>query len=305
MIKSTITNRQPKGIIHMGLIVAGILVLGLVAIVSSGKLKTTTTTPEKSSAAGPICETSFVVRARTTNTPTPTPFICRRTVDITLALDRSSSMNTVYNGKTKLQWEKEAALAFVEASRASMAQGKVRIGLNSYGAQGNTGTRVLPTGYPTPGYDSSKDQGLTADAGLLTQKINAIKVLGDGSCIECGMRLLRTQVYDFNRTNTSKALILISDGLGNRIWNGTPYLEPTYLDEDPSNPANVAAVNEAKTGKDLGIEYFVLGYGSGNSINPTTLKDIANDPDADHYSQNNDPTKWAQELAKMFGQICD
>lgn len=291
--------------------VVGVMSLGVLAVGSAVLLsRTSSLNPVSTDAALNTCEANYVI-ARPSITP------CLGSIDVNLILDRSSSMNTLYNGETKLKWEKKAMLAFLKSARERASTNKnlsVWVGVTSYGAQGNIAdgeTLKLGNAYRsnlhTPrlldiasatGYDS------------LVGAVNSVSynASGNGTCTECGLRIGRKQLFSgFTRQSLVKANVLVADGLSNRVWDGTGYLEngnPPYLDESPSNPANLKAVAESKLGKNVGIDQYVVGYGTGTNINRVTLKNISNTGSTPYYFENPDPAVWTASMIKVLDNLC-
>lgn len=291
--------------------VLGVMALGVLAVGSAVLLsRSANITPSDASAAVPPvygCSAAY-------NVVVPTGQPCIGSIDVNLILDRSSSMNVSFNGKSKLRWEKEAMLAFVDEARARVLKDpnlSVRVGVTSYGAQGNIPDgEVLKLGNA---FKSSlhtsvfKDLRLDKDYQAAVSSINSVQYNpnGNGTCTECGLRIGRKQLFSsFARNALVKADVLMADGLSNRVWNGTGYLEPTYLDEDPNNPANLKAVAESKLGRALNIDHYVVGYGDRSNINPVTLKAISNTGSAPYYFENPRADQWTASMIKVLDNLC-
>ncbi len=299
--------------------VLGVMGLGVLAVTSAVFLsRSTSTVPTGTRASEASCNISYVV-AGVSIAPTPEP--CIGSIDVNLVMDRSSSMNVNYTDpatgvtKKRLEWEKDAMLAFLQAAR-DLAQSEdnltIKATVTSYGAQGN-----IPDG-ETLKLGSAYRSTLHTPALLDLRNINSYNSLvsavtgvaynpsGDGTCTECGLRIGRKQVFA-TRASTAlvKANVLIADGLSNRVWDGTGYLEPTWKDEDPANPANQKAVSEAALGKGERIEHYVVGYGSGVNFNGRTLQSISNTGQSPYYTANPIPTDWASTMSKVLANLCE
>ena len=120
--------------------------------------------------------------------------------------------------------------------------------------------------------------------------ISAIAVGQGGSCIECGLRIGTEQVKD---ATGLKGVILLSDGQANKIWNGG------------SLNAKQASITQSVSGRALGIEYYVLGFGAQgtNQIDEATLKSIAGP--ASNYSYQPDSTLWTSTFLSFIPKICN
>ncbi len=169
----------------------------------------------------------------------PVP-VCSLKTDIMLVIDRSSTMTETDYGKIKMEWAKEAATAFVSAIEAMQNIDSLRIGVDSFGAQGNDGTGTRPADR-----NSTLDSPLTSDFTALKTAISQVHYIQSGTCIECGLRIANDQFI--TSTADKKVIILISDGMANTVWNGT------------NNGALQAAIDAANSGRTTyGIRISVL-----------------------------------------------
>jgi len=217
-------------------------------------------------------------------TPTAPDVSCERRANIAIVIDRSQSMEQKEaNGKTKLELAREAAIAFVTAIKES---GSRDVGLTvvSFGAQGNDGSGFLPTEN-----NSKLHAGLTHDYDVV---INAVKDITStshmGSCLECGLRIASGQ---FQNGPGTKAIIVISDGQANRVWNGT------------GNNAKESAIAEANVGKNRNISYLVIGFGdqSRGQVDEKTLTSIAT---SGNYTYKPYAAAWTQGFFDFLPKFC-
>ena len=263
-------------------VLAGLtFVIGGISIWSSKYLVRKPIVPATPSAASASCTTEFSIAK-------PTPIICNNEIDILgITIDRSSSMTALEtDGRQKLAWAKEAAIGFVKTLQASQTS-SVRLGVASFGAQGNDGNGTLSSAY-----NSTLNSVLTSDfSNLINNVLPKVAYVQSGTCIECGLRIARSQLQQNTR---KKVVILFSDGKANRIWNGSA---------PGGTTSRQTAINEANKGRTQGIEYYVLGYGTGTNIDETTLKAIAG-PSA-NYQYKPDVTTWSQAMLNVLTRICN
>src|SRR5687768_4457295 len=138
---------------------------------------------------------------------------CNNLDIVGVSIDRSGSMTgRESDGRQKIVWAKEAAVKLVEAVQAKNTT-SIRLGVNSFGAQGNDGTGVLGSSF-----SSTLNSPLTNNYSSVINAINNIRHIESGTCVECGLRLSNQQVAN---TSTRKIAILLSDGKANHKWDGT------------------------------------------------------------------------------------
>lgn len=217
-----------------------------------------------------------------TSTPIPTtpPPICLDNADIALVLDRSSTMtDNEADGRQKLAWAKDAAKAFVQTIQAS-GRTNVRISVTSFGAQGNDNTGTL-----AKEYNSTLHSELSSKYEEVIKAIDGIKYVRSGTCIQCGIRIGNSSLAS---SPNAKYMILLSDGMANKIWNGS------------SSNAKPAAIAEAKAPS---VTYFAIGYGKSGAIDETTLKSIAGN--SSNYIYKPNASDWAQGFIEILSKICD
>lgn len=247
---------------------------------------------------------------RPVNTPTPTPPKCVANADIAVVIDRSSTMYTEdFTSPTtgithkKLQWATDATLTLVSGlydySKANPSY-TIKMGLVTFGARGDS---TAPTYNGQPPYNNSTiNLALTNTlnkAGLSPVVANIWYPppqpnLKPGTCIECGIKLGDSVLS--KGTATRKAVILLSDGRANKVWNSDGHTNP------PNSNPNAAAIAAATAAKNKGMKFFVLGYNdNAGRINETTLKAIAS---GGTYIKNPDPSTWAKSFYAFLNQIC-
>lgn len=265
----------------------------LIAVIMTGsvfyigyKTYSSRTSPTNTGAANPSCYIELALATPTATivpTPTPTPIACTAKLDIMLVIDRSSTMTDVESdGRIKLEWAKDAARDLVNAVINSGSK-TVRVGVTTFGAQGNDGTGTLDASYNT-----TLDVPLTMDLNSVISAINNISYKKNGTCIECGLRIGNSQLA----SSTNKRVeILLSDGIANHTWNGVR-----------TTAATAAAINAANAGRSAGIDYRVLGYGQGTNINETTLVAIAGSTANYKYKPN--ASDWSAAFLEILNDIC-
>ncbi len=208
------------------------------------------------------------------------------------------------NGRIKLDWAKDAAIAFVNVlkNQPPATQQNMRVGIVSW-AGNNYRVGTLN---PTNNWDS------------VISYINSITYQGNTdnyTCMECGLvkagALLSTPA-------DQKVIIFMSDGIGNRIvtsctstnsssctlaepcTNNTPLLTHCPL-------ADQAAINAASALKADGVDIYTVGYGS--RVEPITilennLQAIASDPDSNYYLYGGNENNWANVFTQIAPRIC-
>lgn len=259
-----------------------ILVMAGFAVYFAYSYKNRSLNAKKAGAANPAC---YLELQLAPPTPSATPIACNKMLDIVLVMDRSSSMNSVESdGRTKLQWAKEAAASFVQALINSGTT-SVRVGVSSFGAQGNDGTGTLASRF-----NSTLEIPLTNNLQNVLTSINNIKYIDKGTCIQCGIRIGNTQLTS---ANNKKVEIVLSDGKANRSWIGTS-----------SQNNKTLAINEAKMGRSKGIEYRTLGYGlkASGTIDEPTLIAIAGSVANYQYKPN--VADWSAAFLTILRDIC-
>ncbi|CAN5154676.1 hypothetical protein BH09PAT2_BH09PAT2_04020 [soil metagenome] len=234
-----------------------------------------------------VCATATTTKSPTpgmSRTPSPSGQICKLdTTDIILVLDRSGSMSNFKDseGFTKLDRAKQGALNLLDKLTAT-SNVATRIGLVSFGSQGNDGT-----GRQSSAYNSTLDIAPTTNFTSVKTAINNLKYIQDGTCIECGIRIANGQLTS---TSRNRVVILLSDGGANHIWDGTN----TSTDSKPR------AIAEANKGRATGIKYYVLGYGS----NPDTSTLVAIAGNTINYKYQPDAKQWPTTFIQILDQVC-
>lgn len=262
------------------------IIPGLNTCSKSFIIKLATMTPASTSFPTPVGTSLSTPRTTPVAvTPTATPIIisCDKNLDISLVLDRSASMNDIVDGKAKLEWAKDAAKGLVNAL-INVNATKVKVGVVSFGSQGNDGTGSL-----TPDFNSSIDSPLSNSFLSANTAIGNIINKKWGTCIECGLKLANSQLTS---PINKKVAVLISDGMANHNWNGS------------TTNAIGNAISMANTGKASGIEYRTIGYGlkETGQIDESTLINVASNPMYYQYRPN--VTDWASSFIGILKDLC-
>jgi hypothetical protein len=212
------------------------------------------------------------------------PNLCGN-LDVMLVIDRSSTMNTAESdGRKKLEWAKDAAGAFVKTIADTPKNGSVRIGVSSFGAQGNDGTGIL-----SADRSSTLHSPLTSDYAALQQAISGVNYIHSGTCIECGLRIANTELAA-KKLSSPQVVILLSDGMSNHTWNGG------------TTNAQQAAIDAANAGRSQGVTYYSIGYGKPGDINEGELKSIAGSDSRYQYKPNVD--QWTNTFVNLANLLC-
>ena len=289
----------------IGVVITAVIAVSAVAISlfqqwKSGPLAPTApgSEPSASTFVSETCTLTFsVVEPTSTPTqPSPTPAdLCLPEADIVLVLDRSGSMNELEaDGRTKLEWEKESAIAFVQTVAATQNT-NISISVVSFGAQGNDGTGILDHAFDTTlnsPLSQNYDQIISDISQIVYIPFSAPDSIAE-TCISCGLGIGTKELID-NATTSSRAVVLLSDGKANRTWTGTA----------GNAAANAEAIQAANYGRSNGISYHVLGYGlvSENQIDEGILKKIAGVPEYYQYKPN--VSDWSEAFLAVFDQLC-
>jgi hypothetical protein len=270
-------------------------------------------------AVSPSCQLSFDVIIDTptltpipTQTPTQTitltptpPLVCvDKPTDIVLALDRSGSMGTNgVNGRLKLEWEKDAAILLIQAfqNQTPALQQVVRVGVVSWAGNNNLVSTMALT--------NNWNNLITYIQGITYQTNDQY------TCLECGITDAGSLLTDPSR---QRAIIFLSDGIGNRIissctntnQNSCTNPTPPTCDNNAAYGlhcplADTAGINAAASQKSLGVQMFVVGYGS--RINPISimennLNDISSG--AGYYQYGGDESSWGQLFLNIADALC-
>lgn len=259
----------------------------------------------------PSCDVRFTIRQITptlTSTPTPTitptPTLNCKNLDISIVVDRSGTMDMPEDGisghKKKLEYAKEAMSAFVNTVISSNTT-SARINVNSFGRQGNMNDPVLGNLTLGPTYNSTIDAPLTNQLStIVLPAITNMVHIEDGTCIQCGLNLGYKQLT--NSVNSSrKVMILLSDGMANKIWTGV---------NPGSTVSKQSAVDQANNGRSANIEYRVIGYGMDEEIDEATLKRIAcANPDDltcvnNNYTYKPNAVDWSNAFLTILNELC-
>lgn len=284
----------------VSLVLGGVVLLTVVRVGRETPVAPTAPQSRPQAVAGspvPNCAVEFLISLPSptptplaTSSPRPSPSICPEFLDVMLVVDRSGTMNAQeFDGRKKLEWAKEAAQAFVDTMRAAAQPGQVRIGVASFGAQGNDGTGQLRVEY-----DSTLDHPLSADLNSVYTAVGAINYIRSGTCIECGLRIANNELLG-NTRNARQIVILLSDGKANHLWDGST----------PGPAASKqAAIDTANAGRGSGLIYYVVGYGQRElgQIDEATLIAIAGSES--RYFYRPDVQEWASTFLELTNAIC-
>lgn len=256
---------------------------------------------------------------------TPTPTLTCNNLDIAIVTDRSDTMTYPADGipghTTKLEYAKAAMTTLVNAVIGSSTT-NVKIAVADFGRQGDVNDPVLGnlTQFPIVNYVSILETPLSNQfATAVLPAISAIHHNQSGTCIQCGLYIANrelTGTLSVNRrmartiagTSNKKVVILLSDGMANRIWTG---VKPGDPDQRISKDAAIA---QATQGRANGVEYKVIGYGEGTGaltgISEDTLKRIAcADPNdavcvANNYAHRPNALDWSNAFLAILSQLC-
>ena len=216
---------------------------------------------------------------------------CNKNISIALTIDRSNTMtDKEADGRIKLEWAKDAAKALVQAIK-NTGTSTVKVSVDSFGAQGNDGTGILPIDF-----SSTLNIALTNNYDNVISAISSIRYIQYGTCIQCGLRIGNGQLGvggangKLFAADERKVQILLSDGMANHNWLGQ------------TQNTIAAAINEANYGRQNGIEYRSIGYGVAPEIDEATLISIAGSQAYYQYKPN--PQDWAQAFLGILGDLC-
>ncbi|MFA6016478.1 MAG: vWA domain-containing protein [Patescibacteria group bacterium] len=242
---------------------------------------------------------------------TPTPTLTCNNLDIAIVTDRSDTMTYPADGipghTTKLEYAKAAMTTLVNTVIGSSTT-NVKIAVADFGRQGDVNDPVLGnlTQFPIVNYVSILETPLSNQfASIVLPAISAIHHNQSGTCIQCGLHIANRELTS---TTNRKVVILLSDGMANRIWTG---VKPGDPDQRISKDAAIA---QATQGRANGIEYKVIGYGEGTGaltgISEDTLKRIAcADPNdaacvANNYAHRPNALDWSNAFLAILRQLC-
>ncbi len=277
-MKSILSNKK-KTIVTVSSFLVAVIMTGSVFYIAY-KTYNERNVATDTGAANPSC---YIELSLNSPTPSPTPIACTGKLDIMLVIDRSSTMtDTEADGRQKLAWAKDAAKGFVQALINSGTT-SVRVGVSSFGSQGNDGT-----GAQDSTYNSTLNIALSSNFAQVMTAIDGISYVHSGTCIECGIRIANSQLTS---TTNKRVEILLSDGMANHTWDGIR-----------NTGATAAAITQSNNGRAAGLEYRVLGYGIAGQINETTLKSIAGS--AANYQYKPNVADWSAAFLKILADIC-
>jgi Mg-chelatase subunit ChlD len=204
----------------------------------------------------------------------PEPFeaevgLCKRPVDVVLAIDRSGSMDDDgLNPPQPLTDVKDAALVFVDELSVDD-----RAGLVSFGT-----TATNPP-----------DRAISADMNTLREVIRSIKIIlngGQNTNIGDGILKSREELLKNARDDAGKFIVLLTDGI------------PTHpqKSDDDLYPEKYAGF-EANAAKRDGIEIFTIGL--GNKVKKDFLKTLSS---GEGYSFN---VLTSSDLRNVYKEIAN
>jgi len=218
-------------------------------------------------------------------------------LDVQLVLDSSRSMTQLEtDGRQKQVWAKEAMAAFINgmaARQATNPNNRIRIGLSQFGQTGAS--------------SSVLNQTLSGNYNQVISVLNPLRWIGPntGTCISCGLVKANNDIIANSLTaGTKKAVILLSDGCGNRSNSGRVSIAQ----------ARAISTAEANRGRSSGITYYTVGY--SNPANPEfpnpecgipqyneqTLLEIAGDSSRHHYKPN--VAEWVATFDQLALDLC-
>lgn len=228
-------------------------------------------------------------------------------LDVMLVIDASHSMD-------ELPVAKSAAEAFVNQLRDIPESSNVRVGIVVFGYS-NTRTYVL---------SPLRELSIPSQYNAVINAIHSIEINSQGTCISCGLyeanRELVGSSYTSPATGQRQYVVLFSDGKGNRTPSGNQLdrisgesdgeykiRNWTYMLSDQVYPLqNRGSTSEANRGRNAGIEYHVIGYpgGANDSMFGTSLRQVANDPDSNHFVATSSSDEWMDAFVSLAGNLC-
>lgn len=213
-------------------------------------------------------------------------------LDVQLVLDASHSMNNrEADGRRKIEWAREAAVAFVNTMsgiRSRTPSSQIKIGVSQYGQTGGGSASVV--------------RSLTSDFNSVISSIQSVGYVGPdrGTCISCGLTRANDDLIGSSSVNVKKAEVVLSDGCGNRDRYGRTISVAS---------ARTQSTQVANNGRSNGITYFTVGYSTNTTSNcgtpqydEQTLLEIAGDPSRHFYRPN--VADWVNTFEELALDIC-
>lgn len=196
----------------------------------------------------------FVCMALLFSSITVSSLECFRSIDVVLVFDRSTSMETIENGTTRLDRAKSASTTFFLQLNDSLD----RFGLVSYAT-----TATL-------------DQSLTSDQTQIVNLVNGLAILPpppQRTNIGEGIRLAQLEIFQNGRLNATKIIVLLTDGAPNEM------VPPLSCVSDPINetPCTIYARDQAHVAEANGTLIYTIGIGV-NNYTQLLLQQIATTP---------------------------
>jgi Mg-chelatase subunit ChlD len=188
--------------------------------------------------------------------------------DTMVVIDKSGSMNDRITGTTtKIAAAKSAATNFINILAAETKNTLGFVSFETTATLNNT---------------------LTTDYNAVKTQINNISANGD-TCIQCAILKANQEIASHGRSNAKKVVVLLTDGIANRIEGGSGKVSQTTAEQK--------AIEAAQAGKTAnGTVFFTIGL--GNDINSTFLKKLATDTGGQYYAS---PT--TDQLNSIYQQI--
>ena len=191
--------------------------------------------------------------------------------DVLMIMDRSGSMNFAGGGSggTRIQEAKSAANNFLDIL---IAGNNNQSGLVTYSSAGTL------------------NKALTADIASVKTAVSSVTAEG-GTCIECGILTANQEIAAKKRSNVKNAVILLTDGIANRIQG--------YPVDVNASTAEQKALDAAKAGhQNNNTIYFTIGL--GDEVNSDFLRKLAEDSGGQYYYSPN-----TDQLSTIYTQISE
>jgi len=188
--------------------------------------------------------------------------------DSMLVMDTSGSMNdTLNSSSTKISTAIAAANNYVDI------------------VSGETNNRVGLVNFATA---ATLDSPLTNAFSTVKTQISALKPNGD-TCIQCGIDKANQEISTDKRANIKNAVIILTDGIANRIEGNNNQVNPAIADQ--------AALTAAANGHSAnGTVYYTIGL--GQDVDSSFLTQLAESTGGQYYYS---PT--TDQLNSIYNQI--
>ena len=204
---------------------------------------------------------------------------CFAPVDVMLIIDRSSSMNDLDSGVTKIVNAKSAATSFINQMNFSIDTA----GLTSFNES------------------ATLDQAMTSNNTLVSNAINSLfaNIRFAQTNIGDGIKVARQEILA-NSTH-SKVMILLSDGAPNAMTLANGSLGYCYIDPSNQTDCTLYAWNQSNISKQTNITIFTIGLGVTN-FTQDLLKNIATDANHTFFAANSSVLQSIYN--QIAGEIC-